>query len=336
MTNFKLNVARTERNESRSASREERPKVDYDALNAHIIAASGTAKKKRSLPAIISQIVDLGIQERRPYEGEWTEKDAAKPGAEEFTVRGKRMIRVPMKPVQQVAIMVDIPGVLVDKGQFYGDASNPLPLRLSLNGEFGYRDNDNKWVRIIDRGYILSEVRDDKNVWALSKLNGLHKLADAAGILDDDGYFQKERVGELLGKAVQVEFRVYMKPGKDGKEFFTEEVKLVGAVPEGITVPDYDFDLIGGVNLNGENDEKTVKQLRVAYKNTIRRASNYPGSDIQKLLEASTSPSSERPATTHAATPSNERTAASGAVSEDDVKAAEDAFAAAAEEDDPW
>lgn len=289
---FKFNVTTTTQTEGR-----QQVMVDWEALNQHVVDAAGTATKARSIPGVISGIYDLGEQNLEDAEVVFTgtkEDEAneriAKPdtyfkdGVDE---KGKpvRLKCWPQKPVQQVAITVDFPQVLVDKGQFFGN-SNPLPLRMLLNGEFTLPGEK---LKIVAKPYNIRETnhaeKGQKAQWAFAKNNGLHKLADACGILDSNGLFKKERIGELLGKVAQFQFQVWMKPGKSGdKKFFTETIKLVGMVPEGVPLPEVPEGILHGVNLYGENDEAAVKQLRVAVKNTIKRANNYEGSDLQKMF----------------------------------------------------
>lgn len=261
----------------------ERKQIDWDAYHEEMITACGTATKARSIPFVISGIYDLGIQNREPIEQEWNEKDAKREGAEEYQAGGKRMLRIPMKPTHGVAIAVDAPSILVDKGKWFGDASDPKPLRLLLNGEFSI-PNGEKRLTVVGRPFWVQHTKMDDGTWAFTKTNNLHKLAEAAGLLDDKGYFTKERIGELLGKPIQCQFRVYMKPSK-GKEYYSEEIKLAGMVPEGVPIPDYDQTLLHGVNLVGDNDETAVKQLRASVRNTIKRAINYEGSDIKQLFD---------------------------------------------------
>lgn len=284
---FKLNVTTTTQN-----SGGERKEVDWNALNKHVIDAAKTEKKARSIPGVISGIYDLGEQNRDDAEIEFkgSPEEEAKIIAEkpatyfENDRDGKRVMRYPQKPVQQIAVAVDFPQVLVDKGQFFGN-SNPLPLRLLLNGEFTLSDS----TRIVARPYSIVETKfKDEKKWAFAKNNGIHKLADACELLDDKGLFTKDRIGELLGKVALFQFRVYMKPNKKdpSKSYFTEEIKLAGLVPEGVEIPEYDESILHGVNLYGENDEDAVKQLRATVRNTIQRANNYEGSDIKVLFDA--------------------------------------------------
>lgn len=284
---FKLNVTTTTQN-----SGGERKEVDWNALNTHVIEAAKTAKKARSIPGVISGIYDLGEQDREDAEIEFkgTPEEELKIIEEkpltyfENDRDGKRVMRYPQKPVQQIAIAVDFPQVLVDKGQFFGN-SNPLPLRLLLNGEFTLTDG----TRIVGRPFSIVETKfKDEKKWAFAKNSGIHKLADAVEILDDKGLFTKDRIGELLGKVALFQFRVYMKPNKKdpSKVYFTEEIKLAGLVPEGVEIPEFDESILHGVNLYGENDEEAVKQLRATVRNTIQRANNYEGSDIKALFDA--------------------------------------------------
>jgi hypothetical protein len=72
-----------------------------------------------------------------------------------------------------------------------------------------------------------------------------------------------------------------------------ERIKLAGVVPEGIAIPELDSNLLYGVNVNGDNDPEVIKRLRLAIKNTIRRATNYRGSKIQELLDGETTSPAE-------------------------------------------
>lgn len=273
-----------------------RPAVKWDELNAHVVEAAGNGKT-RSLPGVISGIIDLGEQNLEDAEHVFTgsaeEEEAEikeRPNTyfkDGFDDKGKacRLKCYPQKPVQQLAIMVDFPQVIVDKGQFFGN-SNPLPLRLLLNGEFTLPGDK---VKVVGRPYNIRETnhadKGQKAVWAFAKNNGIHKLADAVGVLDEDGLFRKHNIGKLLGKIAQFQFQVFMKPGKNGGSFFTETIKLVGMVPEGVPLPEIPEGILHGVNLYSDNDPEAVKQLRVAVKNTIKRANNYEGSPLSSMLE---------------------------------------------------
>lgn len=289
---FKLAITRTTQTEGKSD-------VDWDALNEHVIAAAGTAKKARSIPGVITGIYDLGEQNREDAEFEFNGDAAAeakeieaKPDTyfkDGYNGQNKpcRLKCYPQKPVQQCAIAVDFPQIVVDKGQFFGK-SNPMPLRLLLNGEFSISGG----TRIVGRPFSVIEKKYDDNTWAFAPNNGLAKLATACEILDDKGRFTKERIGELLGKVALFEFRVFMKPSKkdSSKSYFTESIKLSGMVPEGLPIPEFSDELLHGINVSADNDEEALGQLRLSVRNTIKRANNYEGSVIEQefiALEAS-------------------------------------------------
>lgn len=294
MTGFTFVTTTTNQN-----SGGEKREVDWNALNEHVIEVAKTATKARSVPGIISGIIDLGEQNLDDAEQVFTGDAAAEAAAiaekpatyfkDGFDDKGKpvRLKCWPQKPCQQMAVTIDFPQAMVDKGKFFGN-SNPQPLRLPLNREFTLPGDKTK---IVASPYNIKETKHDigggKSVWAFAKNNGLHKLADACGLLDANGLFTKNRIGELLGKVAQFEFRVFMKPGKQaGTSYFTENVKLVGMVPEGIPMPEAPEGTLYGINLYAQNDPTAVKQLRVCFKNHIKRANNYEGSILKGELEA--------------------------------------------------
>lgn len=294
MTGFTFVTTTTNQN-----SGGEKREIEWDKLNEHVIEAAKTSLKARSVPGIISGIIDLGEQNledaEQPFVGDAAAEERAiaekpatyfKDGVDD---KGNK-IRLkcwPQKPCQQMAVTVDFPQAMVDKGKFFGN-SNPQPLRLPLNREYTLPGDKTK---VVASPYNIKETKHDiggnKSVWAFAKNNGLHKLADACGLLDANGLFTKNRIGELLGKVAQFEFRVFMKPGKQaGTSYFTEQVKLVGMVPEGVALPEAPEGTLYGINLYSENDPNAVKQLRVCFKNHIKRANNYEGSILKGQLEA--------------------------------------------------
>lgn len=304
MSKFKLNVTTSNQTEGK-----ERKVVDWNALNDHVIEVAGTANKTRSIPGVISGVYDLGEQKLEDaaipvtdekfkkafpeFDGSEAQQEAViakytnRTNVRFEKVENVLCLRYVQNPVQQVAIAVDFPQILVDKGQFFGN-SKPLPLRLLYNGEFTTPGDKTK---IVGRPFNLRDTKHDlgngKSVWAFAKNNGLHKFAAAAELLDENGLFNKERTAELIGKVVQFQVRVWMKPAKVGdKKFFTEDISLVGMVPEGVAIPDVPEAILHMVNLHGENDAEAVKQMRVSIKNTMKRAINYDTSSLKPVFEA--------------------------------------------------
>ena len=270
--------------------------IDWNAMNAHVIEQAKTQAKARSLAGVISGVIDLGVQKRQDAEEEFKGNAAeeAKIVAEKpftyFVTKGdgKRYKCYPLGDCQQVAITVDFPQILVDKGQFFG-TSNPQPLRMVLNGEislaFLTNREEDKAIKVVRKGYPLSVKKYADKVYGFDPKNTLWKLADAVGLVGDDKVFHPSRLDELVGKAAQFQVRIYSKDVK-GKSYYTEEIKLQGLIPEGVPVPELDASLQYVIQCDAENTEQALKQLRRSLINTIQRATDYEGKAIQKQLEA--------------------------------------------------
>lgn len=271
--------------------------VDFAAMQKEIISIVGS--KKRSLPGVISGIIDLGIQKRPDSEEEFkgNEEDERMEVAaddrvyfKDKTVKGKK-IRLkcrPQRDAQQVAVVVDFPQIVVDKAKYFGAESNPSPLRLILNGETSLwmttRKEEDKRVRVLQKGFSLTETKHPNGKWGFDKKNTLFKLADAAGLVDDEGIFKPEQIDSLVGKIAQFEIRVYMKE-VDDKSYYTEEIKLAGTVPEGLPLPEVDDDLLHMIQFDVENKPEDLKQLRQSVVNTMQRALNFEDSVVAEQLK---------------------------------------------------
>jgi len=269
--------------------------VDWDAMNDYVIECAKTEKKPRSLKGVISGIMDLGIQVLEPFEELYKgtddqDKRLASGAAHIKEEGGKQIFVAPQKPTKQVAITVDFPAIKLNKSQFFenGDDRGDEPLRLLLNGEYW----DSKISkRVVGRGYSIKERKHDDGTWAFAKNNQIHKLADAVGLLDEEGYFTKDRLGELIGECAQFTVRVYLKPNKKdpNKVYYTEEVKLNGMIAEDentgeVVLPVFDEGILYNTNFNQVNKPSYLKQLRASVKNTMALATNYDESIIKKEL----------------------------------------------------
>ena len=132
---------------TQSSGSDKKSDIDWDAMNQYIVDTA-QLKKKETLVGYISAIVDLGIQAQEDDEyvsdialkDEEDFKDANpgyyfKDGIDPSTKQPVRMKCRPAKDQQSIAIAIDFPDIIVDKGQFFGE-SNPKPLRLWMGNQF--------------------------------------------------------------------------------------------------------------------------------------------------------------------------------------------------------
>jgi hypothetical protein len=289
-------------NAPKSAARSERTSnVDYDLLNEAIFLAT-TAGKKKSIPGYVTGIYDLGIQNREDAEEEYNPTKSYPEGFSVYAEGGKDMVRYPRKPCRTVALAIDFPQYQVDYSLHCTGESAPVPYRMLLNGTWGvFDEKEGKKVQTVT-GFPLTLMKDDNGSWGVAKNSKLHALAEACEVLDEKGRFLPENLGLLLGKVAQFQVEVSLTPSKDGsRKYLNERIKLAGVVPEGLPVPELDPSLIHGLNFFGANDPDMVKKIRKVVKGTVKRAIDYPDSDIKKVIdtiEASNgnpSPSSAKP-----------------------------------------
>lgn len=265
-------------------------KVDFDELNKYVVETAGL-QQRETLAGVVSMIVDLGTQEQPDSEvvfvgNEEDERKAIaempntyfKDGVDQQTKKPVRLRCWPNKPVQCVAIAVDFPDIIVDKGKFFGD-SKPLPLRLWLGGQFYTQDTG----MVIGRPTPL-KVNKKLGDWSLDQKNIFHRMAVAAKIIQPSEVFAPQRIGELLGKAFQFEAQVFFRKGNNGKNYYNEYVKFVSGLGRGQTAPELPFEP-KMIQFYKDNDDEAVKELRSHVVNTIKRASNYEGSKIKEQIE---------------------------------------------------
>lgn len=271
--------------------------VDWAAMNQYVVDTCKLQKPK-TIVGVVAGIVDLGKQEQPdaeyPFVGSAGDEAAAiaekpdtyfKDGIDQTTKKKVRLKCWPVKPVQCVAVAVDFPRITLDKGQFFGDDSGEQkPLRMWLGDTF--------WIdgvgSIVARPTPLKKTNLEKDrnktaKWSLSQLHLFYKMAVAAEMIEPGDVFEPTRIDELIGKAFQFQVQIYMREGKDGKEYMTEKIKFVGGLGDGQTVPDNPNEPFM-IMFNRVNSEAALKNLRVHVINTIKRAENYNGSAIQNQL----------------------------------------------------
>lgn len=270
-----------------------RVEVDFEAMNKYVVETCGL-ENPEVLVGVLAGIVDLGVQEQEdaevPFEG--SEADEAneiaknpntyfKDGFHPETRKPCRLKCWPQKPQQAVALAIDFPDIMLDKGQFFGE-SKEAPLRIWMGGSF-YTQNSGM---IIGRPTALKVVNFDKAAakpkWSFAKNHLLHKMAVAAKLIKTDEVFLPNSIDQLIGKAFQFNVQVFFKENK-GKKYFTESVKFVGALGRNQSAPTDEVETFM-IQFNQVNKEEDLNQLRNHVINTIKRAENFVGSKLQEQL----------------------------------------------------
>jgi hypothetical protein len=277
-----------------ASQHESKPKVEIDwkALNEYTVETAGL-ENPEVLVGVVSGIVDLGIQEQEDAEMEFTgteEEEAVEIEKNPNTYfkdgkndKGKdvRLKCWPQRAQQSVAIAVDFPDIMIDKGQFFGSEPDPRPLRLWLGNQF--YDSYNKMM-VVGRPTALKVTKNADNKWSFNAKHLFYKMALAAKLIKNGEVFLPEHIDKLLGQAFQFEAQVFFKMSK-GVPYYTEYIKFQGGLGRGQeapTLPNPTF----LVQFNKANDPKLLKEVRSHVLNTISKAKNYEGSPIQKQIEA--------------------------------------------------
>jgi hypothetical protein len=226
-------------------------------------------------PARVSLIIDLGIQSR-----------------EDFVDASTKVTR-PQKPAHQIAVFADLTSDVVD----YGGIIGKQPYRLMLNKSFKGGVEGVNFNPVQPRDADGNAITGKK--WTYHPLSLLTKLAKATGVdailnprSDDD-----LDVEQLLGKALMIEVDVNEKDSgkkdESGNPIIYKNVNAKGfsSVPyfedaEGnevqMTVKPLAIDAMVITFDNVTAD--SAKFIRADVKRKIQLATNYEGSQMQKIL----------------------------------------------------
>lgn len=272
-----------------SNSNEKKMDVDFDALNKYVVETAGL-QQQETLVGVVAGIVDLGIQEQPDAENKFLGDAAAEAAEKEkfpatYFKDGKddkgnpcRLKCYPQKAVQSIAIAIDFPDIIVDKGTFFGE-SKPLPLRIWMGGQF----------YIQGRGMLIARttplrINKKMGAWSMDALSLPYKMAVAAKIIQPGEVFLPQQIDSLLGKSMQFVAQVYMKKGSNGKEYYTEFIKFAAPLARGQKEVDTSDMHLFLVQFNSKNDTQALQELRSHIVNTLKQATNFEGSMIQKQL----------------------------------------------------
>ena len=297
---FKTSAVTTTSNNS------DRPQVDFDALNEFVVEQVG-CQQPETLNGVLTGIIDLGNQKLPDAEydvdsgdesltvEELTDKYSADIESgkiskfdivKDWSVRPpKEVIKkfVPQKDRQCISYCVDFPDVMLDKGKFFGENSEPKPLRLYFGGQYYNTFSKKMMVQNLLPLKITNIAKDPQNskVWSLSPKSQLHKMAVAAKLINTGDAFLPDNIDELLGKTLQFKVQIGFNE-KGDKKYYFEKLSFLGAIQR----KDKPFEDVPVflIQMDEENDPEALKGLRKHIINTMEMSTNFEGSVLQKQL----------------------------------------------------
>ena len=297
---FKVTVSNT------TSTNQDRPQVDFDALNQYVVDTA-ECQQPETLNGVIVGIVDLGNQRLPDAEydvdsgdesltvEELTEKYSTEIESgkvskfdivKDWSTRPpKEVIKkfVPQKDRQCITYAVDFMDIMLDKSQFFGEKSEPKPLRLYFGGSFYNTHSKKMIVQNLLPLKIANIAKDPKTqkLWSLSPNSQLHKIAVASKLINTGDAFLPDNIDELLGKTLQFKVQIGFNE-KGDKKYYFEKMSFIGALQrKDKPFEDVDTFLI---QMDSENDPEALKNLRKHLLNTMELATNFEGSILQKQL----------------------------------------------------
>lgn len=283
---------------SNNQSSGERPEVDWKAYNEYVVKTCNL-RDPEPIVGIVSGIISLGTQAPQPSvylkkddENEKAELErspyAHYEDREKFFSDGKwhnnvRVKVAPNKPQQLVALTIDFPDIMLDRGQFFGGNDGEQPLRMLLGGEFTINSE-----RVVASPLSLKPTKSDKTKgnWSLPFNSTLYKMARAAKVIDQDEPFLADKLDQLLGKAFQFTVQVCM----NDAGYMVERCKFAAAIGRGQTVPAIDSDSLFLIQVSTKNSDSAIKQLKrspIAIRNSIKHSEQWDkGCTLKDQLES--------------------------------------------------
>lgn len=291
---------------STTSTNTDRPQVDFDALNEFVVEQVG-CQQPETLNGVLTGIIDLGNQKLPDAEydvdsgdesltvEELTDKYSADIESgkiskfdivKDWSTRPpKEVIKkfVPQKDRQCISYCVDFPDVMLDKGKFFGENSEPKPLRLYFGGQYYNTFSKKMMVQNLLPLKITNIAKDPQNskVWSLSPKSQLHKMAVAAKLINTGDAFLPDNIDELLGKTLQFKVQIGFNE-KGDKKYYFEKLSFLGAIQR----KDKPFEDVPVflIQMDEENDPEALKGLRKHIINTMEMSTNFEGSALQKQL----------------------------------------------------
>lgn len=291
---------------STTSTSSDRPQVDYAALDQYTVDTA-ECEQPETLNGVVVGIVDLGNQRLPDAEydvdsgdesltvEELTEKYSADIESGKVSKFGvvkdwssrppKEVIKkfVPQKDRQCITYAVDFMDIMLDKSQFFGEKSEPKPLRLYFGGSF-YNTHSKKMIVQNLLPLKITNINSDRNgkpIWSLNPKSQLHKMAVAAKLINTGDTFLPDRIDELLGKTLQFKVQIGFNE-KGDKKYYFEKMSFIGALQR----KDKPFEDVETflIQMDEPNDPEALKNLRKHLLNTMELATNFTGSILQKQL----------------------------------------------------
>ena len=284
----------------------DRPQVDYAALDQYTVDTA-ECEQPETLNGVVVGIIDLGNQRLPDAEydvdsgdedltvEELTDKYSADIESgkiskfdivKDWSVRpAKEVIKkfVPQKDRQCITYAVDFMDIMLDKSQFFGEKSEPKPLRLYFGGSF-YNTHSKKMIVQNLLPLKITNINSDRNgkpIFSLNPKSQLHKMAVASKLINTGDAFLPDRIDELLGKTLQFKVQIGFNE-KGDKKYYFEKMSFIGAIQrKDKPFEDVDTFLI---EMDSENDPEALKNLRKHIINTQMMATNWSGSALEKQL----------------------------------------------------
>ena len=297
---FKTSAVSTTTNNS------DRPQVDFDALNEFVVEQVG-CQQPETLNGVLTGIIDLGNQMLPDAEYDVDSEDESltveklteKYSADiesgkvskfdivkDWSTRPpKEVIKkfVPQKDRQCICYCVDFPDVMLDKGKFFGENSEPKPLRLYFGGQFYSQASKKMIVQNLLPLKLSNISKDPQNskVWSLNPKSQLHKMAVASKLINTGDAFLPDNIDELLGKTLQFKVQIGFNV-KGDKKYYFEKISFLGAIQR----KDKPFEDVETflIQMDEPNDPEALKNIRKHLLNTMELSTNFEGSALQKQL----------------------------------------------------
>ena len=291
---------------STTSTNTDRPQVDFDQLNQYVVDTA-ECEQPETLNGVVVGIIDLGNQRLPDAEydvdsgdesltvEELTDKyseDIASGKISKFDIvkdwstrPPKEVIKkfVPQKDRQCITYAVDFMDIMLDKSQFFGEKSEPKPLRLYFGGQYYNTFSKKMMVQNLLPLKItnINSDRTGKPIFSLNPKSQLHKMAVAAKLINTGDAFLPDRIDELLGKTLQFKVQIGFNE-KGDKKYYFEKMSFLGAIQR----KDKPFENVETflIQMDSENDPEALKQVRKHLLNTMEMATNFEGSALQKQL----------------------------------------------------